>query len=37
MDEQGVVTAIQPGKAYIGVRSDSELKVESSLLLSVEK
>lgn len=37
VDEQGVVTAIQPGKAYIGVRGDSELKVESSLLLSVEK
>ena len=37
VDEQGVVTAIQPGKAYIGVRGDSELNVESSLLMSVEE
>lgn len=37
VDEQGVVTAIQPGKAYIGVRGDSELNVESSLLMRVEE
>ena len=37
VDEQGVVTAIRPGKVHIGLRGDSELKVESSLLLSVEE
>ena len=37
VDEQGQVTAMKPGKAYIGLCSDSELLVESSLLITVEE
>lgn len=37
VDEQGQVTAVKPGKAYIGLCSGSELRVESSLLVTVEE
>ncbi|WP_448909746.1 Ig-like domain-containing protein [Holdemania massiliensis] len=37
VDEQGQVTAMKPGKAYIGLGSDSELRAEASLLVKVEK